>query len=335
MLTHSSKMSDPTGNNFDVHIGFWTNWARGPIRGATFTLTRTNGQVIVSILAIFVALVGRSFWRIACRVIHHVLSQDNPQDGLYHQRQAILRNATTASDGTYHLIWALTAWKGKTKGWSLRLLPLATFALACSTLFALAGTFSSALFISENTAVRLTGKNCAFLLPAGISSAALDQNTNQRAQAAVNYALQCYRNSSSPSSAGNCGTFVKKTLQSTVTRNATCPFSEDICLLKSGNLLIDTGFIDSQDDLGINSQPDGKFLYRTVTQCAPLVTNGFKRAENVTTPTGVLQMMRYYYGPLRLPIGNQTLSYQYPIKAPLDDVPHNSISSSIGDYSLG
>lgn len=75
---------------------------------------------------------------------------------------------------------------------------------------------------------------------------------------------------------------------------AACPFrNSSICRTNSSNIHLDSGYIDLNNDLGVNAPPDNNILFRTVLQCAPLETQGYTEAveglrDNFTT---------YYYGP--------------------------------------
>lgn len=71
--------------------------------------------------------------------------------------------------------------------------------------------------------------------------------------------------------------------------NAPCPFDAILCKNSTGNLVMDTGYIESNKDLGINGGP--RFNLRQERQCAPLVTDGYKR--NVTEEER--SIVRYYY----------------------------------------
>lgn len=46
-------------NNYEIKLGFWTNWSDGKILGATMTLTRQNGGYLIAFLAIFVGMAGK------------------------------------------------------------------------------------------------------------------------------------------------------------------------------------------------------------------------------------------------------------------------------------
>lgn len=81
-------MTDPDGEaHFDVYLGVWTNWSRGRILGATLTLERTYGLLLLSFTATFVGFVASRSWRIITLVLHRIYSTPEPRDALHHQRQ--------------------------------------------------------------------------------------------------------------------------------------------------------------------------------------------------------------------------------------------------------
>src|SRR6185436_5341208 len=92
------------GIDYNVYQGFWTNWSYDRVRGATLTLSQQNGRILIASLAIFVAMLGKMFWRIGCFILHHWFSCEGPQDGLYHRKRAILRNVSAASDGVWEFL---------------------------------------------------------------------------------------------------------------------------------------------------------------------------------------------------------------------------------------
>lgn len=126
-----------------VYTGFWVNWSQGQIRGATLTLTNRNAGFLTAFLALFVSLAGRAFWRLCCFAIHLKLSTDISRDGLHHQRQAILRNATTdvtGLQGFLHLAWN---WRNRTTRPVFRLLPVITLTALITATFYAASILSS------------------------------------------------------------------------------------------------------------------------------------------------------------------------------------------------
>ena len=78
--------------------------------------------------------------------------------------------------------------------------------------------------------------------------------------------------------------------------NASCPFDKPLCLTEG--VKIDTGFIDSAIDLGINAKPWDRVLYRKSISCAILNTDPptlhTRWTQAITTPL-ILMNMRYFF----------------------------------------
>ena len=270
--------------NTDVYLGFWTNWSYGRVRGATLTLTNRDGGFLTAFLAVFVVIAGRSFWRIACFMIHYALSSVAPKDGIYHQRQAILRNAASGTSGLLSLLQMSWAWRKDIRAqpyW--RILPLIVFAFLTLSGFSVAGIFSSRVSTSMGDEVLLSGQNCAFQLRDDIDMTdyytTMAPYFNQRLASSANYAQRCYR---SNTISQDCSMFVQKSLSRKITYDIACPFPghDRICRRNSTNIRLDTGYIDSNLDLGINTPSEFRFLLRNVVECGPLKTDGY--SKNVT-----------------------------------------------------
>lgn len=287
-------------DTYNVHLGFWTNWDHGKIKGATITLTRNNGGLLVAFIAIFVGAAGKSFWRLACFLLHRMLSNSTPQDGIYHQVQAILRNSDTAQDAAWSLSQVLWAWRvpKRLRKPFPRLIAIITLAILISLSFGVAGVFSSQITTDTANEVLVTGDNCGPLdVDSGADPAAYSQIFEpfqvQRVAAYSTYAQQCYAKNDS-SSSDNCHLYVKPSLKAETMRNASCPFASEMCKSQTNNLMLDSGFIDSNDDLGINAPPENRFQMRFVHHCAPIVTEGF---SNVTGKANTSAIYRqYWYG---------------------------------------
>jgi hypothetical protein len=79
------------------------------------------------------------------------------------------------------------------------------------------------------------------------------------------YARNCYGQTGLSPSLG-CNSLVKPTHDSIVTFNDLCPFQDGVC--ETSALTLDTGIVDSNDDLGINSTPENRVQFRKVLSCA-------------------------------------------------------------------
>ncbi|KAJ9151962.1 Cytochrome p450 protein [Pleurostoma richardsiae] len=117
--------------------------------------------------------------------------------------------------------------------------------------------------------VLLSGKDCAIpdwdkyvTFPAEARLNVFNPLVTQQISSASNYAQQCYVNDG-PKVLG-CNTFPKAKLPTAVVTNASCPFS--ICKNNNSNLLLDTGYLDSHDHLGLNASPDQRFQVRSYTR---------------------------------------------------------------------
>jgi hypothetical protein len=278
-----------------------------------------------------------SFWRLGCFALHRHFSSNEAQDGLYHQRQAILRNSDTAQDGAWRLLMSLSAWRAGSRARRpiYRLLPLIILAFAVSAAFGVASIFSSNVTSETLNQVLLTGTGCAAM---NKTQGSVYQQLTQvlpyhaaRATKFLNYGMQCYNDEKH---ADGCNTYLKPRLPLVSTRGIPCPFGDNMCKLDNDNLMMDTGYLDSLDDLGINSAPELRFQLRMVHRCAPIKTQGYTKDFNDTTYGAVKQAL---YGSVATVKGNIDWTYQVPVNGAY--VPDNGNSSSANiprlDYQLG
>lgn len=320
---------------YTVYNGAWINWTHGRVLGLTLTLNRRQGDLLIAFTALFVTIVGTSFWRIACFLIHSLYSSEGAQDGLYHQRQAILRNSANGTSGLIRLVQVLLAWRKNASKPVKRILPLIAFAVLSVYGFGAASGFSSRVSTGIGNEVLISSANCA--APVAISNNVTEQleiywpYTTRQMSSYSNYAQQCYNDSED----GKCDTFVTKSLDVQITRNATCPFSKEMCKSQDQNIYFDTGLLDTHDDLGFNMPSDQRFQYRRTTHCAPLVSEGYKAPSNYTAPDTNFDTayMKYYYGP-KTSDTNETATYKYPLLNNQQAADRKTLSAA-ADYSIG
>lgn len=145
-----------------IYTGFWTNWSYGSIQGATITLNNRDGGLLTAFVALFVTFVGRRLWRLFCFVAHMLHTKKIQQDGLYHQRQAILRNAASGLDALeqfVQLVWNQRARRQKSL---LRVVPLISISIFMTAAFYVASIFSSRVCIPKDSFV-CSVNSCRFL----------------------------------------------------------------------------------------------------------------------------------------------------------------------------
>ncbi|KAI0435284.1 hypothetical protein F5Y09DRAFT_349536 [Xylaria sp. FL1042] len=298
-------MSETYQGDYGVRLGVWTNWSRGPVFGATLTLTREQGSLLISFTALFVTIVASRFWMTACLVLHRHFSAAAPHDALHHQRQAIFRNSTSSGSGLWSLIQLLYAWRHLAQRCLSRVLPSLIFATLCLVLFAFASGFSSSISTAIGDEVLIDATNCGW---PQIDQASVNNSTqiiepwfSGLINNAANYAQQVY----SPSGTGifDNTIYVQRKLNATSNHNAPCPFRDDLCRSNSSNLLLDSGYQDARNDFGINLPKEQSFQVRQILHCAPLVTEGHEEPIQLNQTN----YTQYHYGPLNL--GDPSLNF--------------------------
>lgn len=270
--------TDGATARYQVYRGLWTNWSRSATLGRTLTITRREGDFLIAFTALFITFVGTRFWRICCLYLHRFYSTSQPRNVIHHQRQLLLCNASTSDSGFCSLLQLWWAWRHSSN--ILFLLPTFVMATFCAVGFMIAGGFSSQLSSSAGTEVLVDASNCGLITTQGgpllqVSMAAQVNSIKN----ALNYVQQCY--SEGTSRLMSCDAFAISTLPSYINNSASCPFQGDICQSSSGNLVLDTGYLDTHTHFGINSRPRDRMLMRRVMSCAPLKTVG-RRSQNGT-----------------------------------------------------
>lgn len=290
--------------NYPIYIGAWTNWARGGrIKGSTITLTHHDGALLTAFLAVFIAFTGSKIWRIVCFSLFQLLKARPgiAQDGLYHQRQAVLRNATDEKIGLVSLFRVLLAWRRRAYRPFFRMIPMVTLSLLIVIVIAVASLFSSRISSVMGNEVLISSPNCgvpdsdaSVHTTYGQASTIFRPWLTEQLTSWANYAQRCYPSTalSSSASRNSCVPTVKTSLSSSIDYNASCPFDERLCRDKVGNIKIDSGYIDSQD-LGLNLPINLRFSFRKLLQCAPLMSENYQKTVYYSQEK---PYTRYYYG---------------------------------------
>ncbi|KAK4445305.1 hypothetical protein QBC34DRAFT_307051 [Podospora aff. communis PSN243] len=327
--------------DYDVHVGSWTNWSQGRFLGATLTLTRQDGSLLMSFLALFVALVGLRLWRILCFFLHGFYSSPSPRDGLHHQRQAVLRTAANPDNGIYSVANLLWSWRSRaTRVW-LRLLPVLALAVLCFCAMTLSTGYSSRIASTVSTDVLLTGARCGYMdlsLAADNLTTVMEVFVPTRVQdliSADTYARQCYTSGSTKSEGLGCGLMVKQQLKpEVVDTRAACPFHSRVCQSNNSNLLVDTGYLNSHEHFGRNARPEERFQYRRVLHCSPLASEGY---TSISTESANESYIRYHYGSpipaINLERDNYTIEFPRNVSVSYEEMQSNG-GDTKNDYTI-
>jgi hypothetical protein len=185
---------------------------------------------------------------------------------------------------------------------------MAIVAALCIAAFTVAGGYSSQVSTALGDEVLIKGANCRSIVHSFNKSDAsaptrrvlwFSEWTNN----AASYAQQCY--STDNSGLVDCRRFVTKKITSQIDTEAACPFEDGTCRNNSGNIRIDSGYLDSQTHFGMNSPPHQRIQLRNVLHCAPLSTAKVKSQRK--SSLGLLTV--YNYGSLFSL--NEKLDYVY------------------------
>lgn len=149
----------------------------------------------------------------------------------------------------------------------------------------------------------------------------------QKASQALGYAYNCYQNQST-SKTRDCNVYTKTALAYTKDTNAGCPFDGQMCLKPDGNLLLDSGMLDSHDDFGLNSGP--RFQFHVSRQCAPVATKNF---TDIFIEADGSQWMRYKYGRSSNLTGSQDFVYKLPYNSTKRPVEYQELMTG-PDYTI-
>jgi hypothetical protein len=327
-------MAGALGSAAIIYEGIWTDWSRGKAWGLTWTLCPTQAIILTNALAVFVTISGIRLWTIL-RFILYDFSASKQQGMSPHlrKRQVILRNA--GSDlATAWLMLNLACSSRRRyanrRRWSTYAIGL--FAIIYTVLFWIAGVFSNKAISATKdgrSAVLARSKKCGIwnetyraiaqdsLFSNEFEYGLFVQNAAKERydiQLSLGYAQDCYL---SPVSADgmspSCNTLKSSRLDWTVS-DGSCPFASHLCRKDSEVIVLDTGLIDSHEDLGINASPRDRLKYQKRTTCAVLDDNGYIQGwdgsiTNSSSPKPAPDTAFAYYGPSLYKEGNWTYSY--------------------------
>lgn len=281
---------DPAATIFE---GIWINWSHGSVWGLTWTLCPTQATILTNSLALFTTLAGIQLWTVLRYAIHHLGSRHQPDPSTPHhtQQQLILRNAGS-SFMTARLILPL-AWNERRSSGdrSFRSYAIGTLGILHTILFMIAGVFSNKAIITSSingsSAVVSRSPQCGIWNTTYLEDAGIDYNDYrneeefglwiqyyaklaENVQLSLEYAQECYISPARTDyMSSTCNTLKIPHLPFQRHRTA-CPFDTRICHHQADAMVLDTGYIDTHDHLGINAKPDDRLQYRRVTTCAVL-----------------------------------------------------------------
>lgn len=329
-------MADALDRATKVYVGFWTDWSKGSIWGLTWTLSPLQSTILTNSLALFVSVWGVQLWTIVRYILHQLGASERPELSTPHlkKQQVILRNA--GSDlATAWLMLNLACTSRRSTGTpSRRSYTIGLFAIVYAVLFLGAGIFSNKAIKADSTnggsAVLSRSHQCGVWNQTYYNIANgnylteeelglfLQFTSKQRdeIQFSLQYAQDCYLSQklSQPSTknrSATCNTLKSPNLE-WETREGSCPFDSQLCTDKT--IILDTGDVDTHDDLGINANPSDRLRYRRITKCAVLNGTDYIRGwggavVNSSSPKPSQEPAYAYYGPSLYKNTEWTYSY--------------------------
>ncbi|KAK7905917.1 hypothetical protein LTR67_000641 [Exophiala xenobiotica] len=132
-------------------------------------------------------------------------------------------------------------------------------------------------------------------------------------QLSLEYSQECYMSPSASNQSSTCHAFRTSNL-TWETRTGLCPFQPQICHGRSRTVVLDTGYIDSHDHLGINAKPEDRMQYRRRTTCAVLnstnhVSGWDGAVVNASSPRPPPESAYAHFGPSIVHGTDWTYSY--------------------------
>ncbi|KAF7562399.1 hypothetical protein G7046_g1746 [Stylonectria norvegica] len=284
-----------------IKRGGWTNWDDG----GKITVTKSAADLLMIFIGIFFVFMEAGLWsliafalfswrrsRNSTKVGNPPLKKSKDRNALWHQQQAVLRNAgdDRTVGITYISLWLSYGWRSL--GVVLRTWPVVLMALGSFAVFLIALPFITAYLMldGQGNEVLIESPLCgwwqtSFEDDVVVASTELTNRTRE----AVQYADNCYE-SSAPSDL--CDNFLaKRKLTWTGWHNTECPFAQGVCLGDKHfpAFQMETMLLDSHQDFGMNSPKSGRFSLQKTTTCAPLdveawskVVDGTLEGENIT-----------------------------------------------------
>ncbi|KAI0975411.1 hypothetical protein F4678DRAFT_420197 [Xylaria arbuscula] len=289
----------------DIYTGLWTDWSKGSqVLGSTITITSSNSRLLAAFLALFVSLSVSYLWLFIVYSIHRARYRVTMGKcrGIVRQQQALLKAGLSPTSTSIRLIKLYWAYRSTPSAWHQSWLWISISVMSAIGGI-IAGLFSSQIIDSSlYINVLADSSNCGwFFPPLGQSfddpgTEALTQETATLVDMAATHARDCYNSTSDKS---QCNFFSSTTIPWETEWEAECPFG-DMCIGPAVRL--DTGLINSNSLLGINSPTVEQIGLRKITTCAPIRQKGYTKIEPSTPNGGEAsspgdQLVLYLYGP--------------------------------------
>ena len=303
----------------------WTDHSRSDLRLKTYTGTASAS--LQAALPIFAAFVAAQTWSIVRLLIWHISYRRQGKrflcwrrlpifKGCAEQQAIIIRNSSGGLllfNGLVRHWWHWRRWFLRRRAPYHVCFPFVTL-LICVLHFSgwiVAGVMVGQIWSSSSQDQALLRGTCgdiAFSDPTNTTQDfAYRALNNNYTTAADEYVRQCYVDDVLPTS--SCSYLPQRRINFTE-GVAACPFLGDgTCLQSTSPYTLDSQYIDSSDDLGINAPIQDRFYFRKQTTCSPISSAGravvvsYNQATDTQEWPSDTRLYRFYYGTL---VGNDS-----------------------------
>jgi len=273
------------------------------------TVSPAAGPYIIALSALFVRTVMSHIWTLLCLAMHQLRATKAPRSGFYHQIQALLSGSPDSATTLLVLLKMMWRWRLKPVGVLRGSAPIVVAAILHLLLLTAAALLSSkALAAGDEVLVR--GNTCGWMSSGPADTGPMTEIEQLDSDLAaynfgrytafqsLKYVQACY-NTTSITDLATCRFYASSSLTSAVNLDRPCPFSNTSVCAAPRAIQVDTGFIDSDGDLGINAPTDSHIRFRKLLTCVPtLVEEQFSSNWTNTPPPGLDvagDAFKYYY----------------------------------------
>ena len=252
-----------------IYTGFWSDESLPGVLGSKWTVKQGYANFVVALIAILVSIGVGSAWSLLLFSIHQLRATAAPRDGLFRQQQVLLRSLGNPRSISLDSIKLAKAWTVLGHKALFRCFLLAALGLIFAVGSLAAGVFSSGVISSTSLRVLVRSLDCQQLNMTGYLGAvpaatvALDNKVHNMAYA---YADQCYGSENTPS---QCSLYVSPRIHINSSFSRT-PFPNLTPYNNDRALLLDSGYLDSNDIFGVNAKLEDRVQIRRKATCAPL-----------------------------------------------------------------
>lgn len=211
-------------------------------------------------------------------VTHQIRATPQARDGLFHQQQATLRNDSSDVSTIWVFSRLAYAWRSRSPKSFRKSGPIILIGSLHLIAFTAASILASRITTIDEEVLVARNPYCGPW--GGFNGSITDDIENQNlawawtfttVQSTQKYVDSCLTN---PQFLPECTMFTSPRLNWTSATDKPCPFG-DLCLGPA--LYLDTGLIDSRDDLGVNSRDSDRIQWRHNVTCAPITTDGYSK----------------------------------------------------------